>query len=549
MQEETEVLEIYGARVHNLKNIDLTFPRNQLVVITGLSGSGKSSLAFDTIYAEGQRRYLESFSAYARQFLGNMERPEVDKINGLSPVISIEQKTTNLNPRSTVGTITEIYDFMRLLFARASDAYSYVTGEKMIKLSDEQIIELIIQKFNGKKIMLLAPLVKARKGHYRELFEQLSQQGYLRVRNDGNLVELKKGLQLDRYKTHDIELLIDRLEVGPGIQQRLNESLTLAMKLGKGSIMIIENGKDKENYYSRHLMCPTSGISYDEPQPNTFSFNSPYGACKRCNGLGTITEVDIKSIIPDFKKTIKAGGIIPLGPQKDNWIFKQLIALGRKYQFNMSTPLDEISEESLNIILYGSDDVLNVASDQSGSAYHQPSTYEGIVNFIVNQENESASPSMKRWIQGFMQHVSCPECKGDRLKKEALYFKINNKNISELANTDIQILSDWFSKLEDKLSVKQKKIGTEVIKEIKKRIKFLLDVGLDYLTLNRSSKTLSGGETQRIRLATQIGSQLVGVLYILDEPSIGLHQRDNVRLIKSLQELRDAGKYCYSSGT
>ena len=343
MQEETEVLEIYGARVHNLKNIDLTFPRNQLVVITGLSGSGKSSLAFDTIYAEGQRRYLESFSAYARQFLGNMERPEVDKINGLSPVISIEQKTTNLNPRSTVGTITEIYDFMRLLFARASDAYSYVTGEKMIKLSDEQIIELIIQKFNGKKIMLLAPLVKARKGHYRELFEQLSQQGYLRVRNDGNLVELKKGLQLDRYKTHDIELLIDRLEVGPGIQQRLNESLTLAMKLGKGSIMIIENGKDKENYYSRHLMCPTSGISYDEPQPNTFSFNSPYGACKRCNGLGTITEVDIKSIIPDFKKTIKAGGIIPLGPQKDNWIFKQLIALGRKYQFNMSTPLDEIS--------------------------------------------------------------------------------------------------------------------------------------------------------------------------------------------------------------
>ncbi|MBK8363682.1 MAG: excinuclease ABC subunit UvrA [Bacteroidetes bacterium] len=541
MQEETEVLEIYGARVHNLKNIDLTFPRNQLVVITGLSGSGKSSLAFDTIYAEGQRRYLESFSAYARQFLGNMERPEVDKINGLSPVISIEQKTTNLNPRSTVGTITEIYDFMRLLFARASDAYSYVTGEKMIKLSDEQIIELIIQKFNGKKIMLLAPLVKARKGHYRELFEQLSQQGYLRVRNDGNLVELKKGLQLDRYKTHDIELLIDRLEVGPGIQQRLNESLTLAMKLGKGSIMIIENGKDKENYYSRHLMCPTSGISYDEPQPNTFSFNSPYGACKRCNGLGTITEVDIKSIIPDFKKTIKAGGIIPLGPQKDNWIFKQLIALGRKYQFNMSTPLDEISEESLNIILYGSDDVLNVASDQSGSAYHQPSTYEGIVNFIVNQENESASPSMKRWIQGFMQHVSCPECKGDRLKKEALYFKINNKNISELANTDIQILSDWFSKLEDKLSVKQKKIGTEVIKEIKKRIKFLLDVGLDYLTLNRSSKTLSGGETQRIRLATQIGSQLVGVLYILDEPSIGLHQRDNVRLIKSLQELRDAG--------
>ncbi|MBK7431134.1 MAG: excinuclease ABC subunit UvrA [Bacteroidetes bacterium] len=541
MQEEKELLEIYGARVHNLKNIDLTFPRNQLVVITGLSGSGKSSLAFDTIYAEGQRRYLESFSAYARQFLGNMERPEVDKINGLSPVISIEQKTTNLNPRSTVGTITEVYDFMRLLFARASEAYSYMSGEKMIKLSDEQIIELIIQKFDGKKIMLLAPLVKARKGHYRELFEQLMQQGYLRVRIDGKLVELKKGLQLDRYKTHDIELLIDRLEISSGIQQRLNESLTLAMKLGKGSVMIIENGKEHENYYSRHLMCPTSGISYDEPQPNTFSFNSPYGACKRCNGLGTITEIDIKSIIPDYSKSIKVGGIVPLGPQKDNWIFKQLIALGRKYQFNLSTPIEEIPEESLNIILYGSDDVLNVASDHSGSAYHQPSTYEGIVNFIVNQDNEQASPSMKRWIQGFMQHVTCPECKGDRLKKEALYFKINNKNIAELANTDIHLLGEWFAKLDDKLSVRQKKIGQEVIKEIRKRIKFLLDVGLDYLTLNRSSKTLSGGETQRIRLATQIGSQLVGVLYILDEPSIGLHQRDNVRLIKSLQELRDAG--------
>ena len=541
MQEEKELLEIYGARVHNLKNIDLTFPRNKLVVITGLSGSGKSSLAFDTIYAEGQRRYLESFSAYARQFLGNMERPDVDKINGLSPVISIEQKTTNLNPRSTVGTITEIYDFLRLLYARASEAYSYVSGEKMIKLSDEQIIDLIIKKFEGKKIMLFAPLVKARKGHYRELFEQLMQQGYLRVRTDGKLIELKKGLQLDRYKTHDIELLIDRPEINSQSHQRLNESMTLAMKLGKGSVLIIENEKEKENYYSRHLMCPTSGVSYDEPQPNTFSFNSPYGACKRCNGLGMITEIDIKSIIPDFSLSIKAGGIVPLGPQKDNWIFKQLIALGRKYQFNISTPLEEISEESLNIILYGSDDVLNVATDHSGSAYHQPSTYEGIVNFIVNQDNDQASPSMKRWIQGFMQHVLCPECDGNRLKKEALYFKINSKNISELANTDILLLGQWFEKLEDKLSAKQKKIGQEVIKEIRKRIKFLLDVGLDYLTLNRSSKTLSGGETQRIRLATQIGSQLVGVLYILDEPSIGLHQRDNARLIKSLQELRDTG--------
>ncbi len=536
------MLEIFGARVHNLKNIDLSFPRNKLVVITGLSGSGKSSLAFDTIYAEGQRRYLESFSAYARQFLGNMERPDVDKINGLSPVISIEQKTTNLNPRSTVGTITEIYDFLRLLYARASEAVSYVTGEKMIKLSDDQIIDLLLKKFDGKKILLYAPLVKARKGHYRELFEQLMQQGYLRVRTDGNLVELKKGLQLDRYKTHDVELLIDRMEIVDGVRQRLNESLALAMKLGKGTVLILENGKEKENYYSRHLMCPTSGVSYDEPQPNTFSFNSPYGACKRCNGLGTISEIDLKSIIPDTQKNIKSGGITPLGPQKDNWIFKQLIALGRKYNFNLSMPIEEIPEDSLNIILYGSDDVLNVTMDyQSGGVYHQPVTFEGIVSFIINQDNDQASPSMRRWIQSFMQNISCPECNGMRLKKEALYFLVNGKNIAELAGMDIIQLSTWFDGLEKKLSSRQLKIGKEVIKEIRKRIKFLLDVGLDYLTLNRSSKSLSGGESQRIRLATQIGSQLVGVLYILDEPSIGLHQRDNVRLIKSLQNLRDAG--------
>lgn len=539
--QDKEQLEIYGARVHNLKNVDLTFPRNKLVVITGLSGSGKSSLAFDTIYAEGQRRYLESFSAYARQFLGNMERPDVDKINGLSPVISIEQKTTNLNPRSTVGTITEIYDFLRLLYARASEAYSYVTGEKMIKLSDDQIIQLIIKKFNGKKILLFAPLIKARKGHYRELFEQLMQQGYLRVRTDGRLVELKKGLQLDRYKTHDIELLIDRMEVSDSVTQRLTESLALAMKLGKGSVLLMENGKEKEYYYSRHLMCPTSGVSYDEPQPNTFSFNSPYGACKRCNGLGTIAEIDIKSIIPDPSVSIKAGGIIPLGPQKDNWIFKQLIALGRKYNFNLSMPIEDIPEESLNIILYGSDDVLNVTMDGGSGGYHQSVTYEGIVNFIINQDNESASNSMRKWIQGFMQQVECPECNGTRLKKEALYFKVHNKNIAELASMDILQLRDWFEVVGKHLNEKQQRIGTEVIKEIRKRIRFLLDVGLDYLTLNRSSKTLSGGESQRIRLATQIGSQLVGVLYILDEPSIGLHQRDNVRLIRSLHELRDAG--------
>ncbi|HRH65083.1 MAG TPA: excinuclease ABC subunit UvrA [Bacteroidia bacterium] len=539
---EQDLLEIYGARVHNLKNIDLAFPRNKLVVITGLSGSGKSSLAFDTIYAEGQRRYLESFSAYARQFLGNMERPDVDKISGLSPVISIEQKTTNLNPRSTVGTITEIYDFLRLLFARASEAYSYVTEEKMIKLSDDQIIDLILKKFKGKKVMLLAPLVKARKGHYRELFEQLSQQGYLRVRTDGRIVELKKGLQLDRYKTHDIELLVDRFEVAENSRQRLSESLVLTMKLGKGTLLLIDAEKEKEHYYSRHLMCPTSGISYDEPQPNTFSFNSPYGACKKCNGLGTISEIDIRSIIPDPKMNIKSGGIAPLGAQKDTWIFKQLIALGRKYNFNLTMPIADIPEDSLNIILYGSEDVLNVSMDYSGgSSYHHAITYEGIVNFIVNQDTEQTSSSMRKWVQSFMLQAECPECHGSRLKKESLYFRIHNQNIAGLAGMDILALSNWFEQLEPKLSARQKKIGQEVIKEIRKRIQFLLDVGLDYLTLNRSSKSLSGGESQRIRLATQIGSQLVGVLYILDEPSIGLHQRDNVRLIKSLQDLRDTG--------
>lgn len=542
MASETELLEIFGARVHNLKNIDVSLPRNKFVVITGLSGSGKSSLAFDTIYAEGQRRYLESFSAYARQFLGNMERPDVDKITGLSPVISIEQKTTNLNPRSTVGTITEIYDFLRLLYARASDAYSYVTNEKMIRLSDDQIIDLIIKKFQSKKVVLMAPLVKGRKGHYRELFEQLMQQGYLKVRTDGRIVELKKGLQLDRYKTHDVELVIDRLEVSDSSRQRLTESIALAMKIGKGSIMIMDAEKEKDFYFSRHLMCPTSGISYDEPAPNMFSFNSPYGACRRCNGLGTISEADIKSIIPNPKLNIKVGGIVPLGYQRDTWIFKQLISLGRKYNFNLSMPIEEIPEDAMNVILYGSDDVLNLHTDYSGvSSQSNSITYEGIVNFIINQDHDSASQSMRRWVQSFMQNVQCPECKGARLKKESLYFRVDDKNIAELAGMDILKLNDWFKNLETRISAKQKKIGTEVIKEIKKRIKFLLDVGLDYLSLNRSSKSLSGGESQRIRLATQIGSQLVGVLYILDEPSIGLHQRDNVRLIRSLQELRDTG--------
>ncbi len=539
---EEELLEIFGARVHNLKNIDLSFPRNKLVVITGLSGSGKSSLAFDTIYAEGQRRYMETFSAYARNFLGNMERPDVDKITGLSPVISIEQKTTNLNPRSTVGTVTEIYDFMRLFYARAGEAFSYVTGEKMIRLTDEQILEVMMNAYNGMKIVLLAPVVKGRKGHYRELFEQLSQQGFLKVRTDGRIVDLKRGLQLDRYKVHDIELVIDRFDVNEESRQRINESLAAAMKHGKGSVILMELETEKDHYYSRHLMCPTSGISYDEPAPNTFSFNSPYGACPKCNGLGTISELDIKSIIPDPKKSIKEGGIIPLGVQRDTWIFKQLIALGRKYNFTLTMPIAEIPEDSLNIILYGSDDVLNVQHDYYGGAgQNHLLTYEGIINFIINQDHEQASNAMRKWVQSFMLRVECPECRGTRLKKESLYFRIDKKNIAELAEMDIIELGKWFEGLENRITKKQLQIGHEVIKEIRKRIRFLLDVGLDYLTLNRSAKSLSGGESQRIRLATQIGSQLVGVLYILDEPSIGLHQRDNARLIKSLQDLRDTG--------
>jgi excinuclease ABC subunit A len=542
---QEEQLEIFGARVHNLKNIDVTIPRNKLVVITGLSGSGKSSLAFDTIYAEGQRRYMESFSAYARQFLGSMERPDADKITGLSPVISIEQKTTGLNPRSTVGTITEIYDFLRLLYARASEAFSYVTGEKMIKLSDDQIIDLMLQKFDGKKMRLLAPIVRARKGHYRELFEQLTQQGYLRVRTDGKIVELKRGLQLDRYKIHDIELLVDNIEVKTENRQRIAESLAVAMKAGKGTVMLLDIEKEKENYFSRHLMCPTSGISYDEPQPNNFSFNSPYGACPKCNGLGTISEIDLKSIIPNPKLSIKEGGIIPLGAQKESWIFKQLVALGKKYNFSLTEPIEEISEEAMNVILYGSDDVLNIHFDYSpgnyGSSYHHSVTFEGIANFIVDQETESTSNSMRRWIQGFMQIITCPSCNGSRLKKESLYFRVDNKNISELSMMDIEELSKWFENLEARISERQIKIGGEVLKEIRKRLKFLLDVGLGYLSLHRPSQSLSGGEAQRIRLATQIGSQLVGVLYILDEPSIGLHQRDNIKLINSLKELRDSG--------
>ena len=545
---EIDFLEVVGARVHNLKNIDVTIPRNKLVVITGLSGSGKSSLAFDTIYAEGQRRYIESFSAYARQFLGNMERPDVDKITGLSPVISIEQKTVNKNPRSTVGTITEIYDFLRLLFARSSDAYSYVTGEKMIRYSDNQIIELILEKFQNKKIVILSPVVKGRKGHYRELFEQIKKWGYLRVRVDGEVIELTQKFQLDRYKVHDIEIVIDRLEVNADARLRISESMQLAMKQGKGIIMVqpfvsgkLEDEYGKVEFFSRHLMCPTSGISYDEPQPNLFSFNSPYGACPKCNGLGLVSEVDINKIVPNKKLSIRKGGIAPLGAYKSSWIFKQLEAIGDKYGFNLDTALEDISDEAINTILFGSDEVFKIKEFTNSSSSSYSIAFEGIANFIVKQNDEQSSPTIEKWILGFMNKVTCTKCNGTKLKMESLQFKIDNKNIAELSEMGIIELNSWFKNIEKRLSDKQNTIAKEVLKEIRTRIQFLLDVGLDYLSLNRSSRTLSGGEAQRIRLATQIGSQLVGVLYILDEPSIGLHQRDNFRLINALKNLRDIG--------
>ncbi len=545
---EIDFLEVIGARVHNLKNVDVIIPRNKLVVITGLSGSGKSSLAFDTIYAEGQRRYIESFSAYARQFLGNMERPDVDKITGLSPVISIEQKTVNKNPRSTVGTITEIYDFLRLLYARSSNAYSYNTGEKMVRYSDDQIINLLLERFTGQKIILLAPVVKGRKGHYRELFEQIRKWGYTRVRVDGEVMELSKHYQVDRYKVHDIEIVIDRLEVNAEARQRINESMQLAMKQGKGIIMVqpfqsgtFDDEYGKVSYFSRHLMCPSTGISYDEPQPNLFSFNSPYGACPRCNGLGSISEVDINKIIPNRNLSINKGAIAPIGPNKGTWIFKQLEAIGHKLDFTLDTPVSNISEEAMNVLLFGSDEVFKIRqfSDTSASSYSI--AFDGIANHIVKQNDEQSSPTIEKWVQGFMNKIPCPKCEGNRLKKESLFFKIDHKNIAELSNMGIAELFDWFITIESRLDAKQNIIAKEVLKEIRTRLQFLLDVGLSYLNLNRPSKSLSGGEAQRIRLATQIGSQLVGVLYILDEPSIGLHQRDNVRLIKALKNLRDIG--------
>jgi len=536
-----ENLEVFGARVHNLKNIDLVIPRNKLVVFTGLSGSGKSSLAFDTIYAEGQRRYMETFSAYARQFIGNLERPDVDKVSGLSPVISIEQKSTSRNPRSTVGTITEIYDFMRLLFARVADAYSYETGEKMVRYSEQQIVDLILSSYHSKPVMILAPVVKGRKGHYRELFEQVRKQGFLNVRIDGEITELTHGLQLDRYKIHDIEIIIDRVTVGKDSAKRLASSVNLAMKHGKEVVMILDETSGNHRHFSRFLMCPTTGISYSEPEPNSFSFNSPYGACPKCNGLGTISEIDIKKIIPDRKKSIRKGGIVPLGEYKPSWIFKQVEAIGEKYGFDINTPIEEISDQAIDVILYGSNETFRVKNDYLGITSTYSLNFEGIVSFINSQTAESAPAGIMKWVNSFMNKMPCPECNGARLKKESLWFKIGGLNIAELADTGLISLYDWFGKIDTVLDERQKTIAFEIVREIRNRIRFLLDVGIGYLTLNRPAKSLSGGESQRIRLATQIGSQLVGVLYILDEPSIGLHQHDNLKLINALKSLRDAG--------
>ena len=538
---EQEFIEVYGARAHNLKNIDVKIPREQLVVITGLSGSGKSSLAFDTIYAEGQRRYIETFSAYARQFLGGLERPDVDKIEGLSPVISIEQKTTNKSPRSTVGTITEIYDFLRLLFARASDAYSYNTGEKMVSYSDDQIQELILNDFKGKRIAVLAPLIKSRKGHYRELFEQISKQGFLRVRVDGEIREIEKGMKLDRYKMHDIEVVIDRLVVDENSEKRLEETIKTALYTGDNILMVIDVDDEKPRYFSRELMCPTTGIAYPNPEPNTFSFNSPKGACEKCNGLGITNEVNLHKVIPDTSISIKNGAITPLGEQKNSWIFKQLQTIAERYAFKLTDPISEIPNEALQIILHGGKETFKVESKAAGVTRSYQIDFEGIVSFIESQYKNTDSSSIKRWAKGFMDEIKCTSCEGKRLKKEALHFKFINKTISDLAQMDVNELANWFSDVEKQLSKKQLTIATEILKEIKTRIQFLVDVGLDYLTLDRTSKSLSGGEAQRIRLATQIGSQLVGVLYILDEPSIGLHQRDNQKLIDSLIKLRDVG--------
>ncbi|HOX82696.1 MAG TPA: excinuclease ABC subunit UvrA [Chryseolinea sp.] len=531
-------IEVIGAREHNLKNISVSFPRNKLVVITGISGSGKSSLAFDTIYAEGQRRYMESFSAYARSFMGNLERPDVDKINGLSPVISIEQKTTSRNPRSTVGTVTEIYDFMRLLFARAGEAFSYLNGERMIRQSEDQILDSLLQNFNNKKLVLLAPVIKGRKGHYRELFVQIRKSGYTKVRVDGELQEISAKMQLDRYKIHDIEVVVDRIVADANDRARIGQSINKALKEGKGVIMAMEENGNV-HHFSKFLMDPKTGLAYDEPAPNSFSFNSPYGACPTCNGLGQIEEITEQSVIPDKKLSISRGGILPLGEYRDIWIFKKIEAILKRDKLTLSTPIKDIPKEVLHSLLYGDDEPVAVPSVKyPGTEWN--TKFEGIINFLEKQRDEG-SDALKKWAEDFTVVKICPECNGARLKKESLHFKLDNKNIAELSVLDIVALKKWFEGLEDRLNEKQRIIAVEVLKEIRKRIGFLLDVGLDYLNLNRPIRTLSGGESQRIRLATQIGTQLVGVLYILDEPSIGLHARDNVKLIKALKDLRDLG--------
>ena len=588
---EDKTLEILGARENNLKNIDLSMPRNALVVITGISGSGKSSLAFDTIYAEGQRRYMESFSAYARQFIGNMERPDVDKITGLSPVISIEQKSVNKNPRSTVGTITEIYDFLRLLYARIGEAYSYNTGERMVRYTEEQITDLILKEFDGKRINILAPAVRGRKGHYRELFEHIRQAGFTRVRVDGEMREIEFGMMVDRYKTHDIEIVIDRIEVHEDGLSRIKKSVQTAFRYGKGLLMVLVNeevGSRKEEvgsrryeggavreeikgaaatsnlipqtsnlipqtsylkphtsnlrYFSRLLMCPSTGLSYEDPEPNTFSFNSPYGACPKCNGLGEIAVVDKEKLIPNPNLSLRKGGLAPTGEYKaGSWIFKQLEAIGLKYGYTLDTPLKDFSDEALDVILYGTNETFEVKRETLGVTSTFKINFEGIINFIEDQNNEEASAAIARWAGSFMNHVSCPVCGGTRLKKESQWFRIDGKNIAEVANMDTLSLGKWIDELPAKLTERQNDIAKEILREIHKRVHFLLDIGIDYLNMNRPAASLSGGEAQRIRLATQIGSQLTGVLYILDEPSIGLHQRDNQRLIESLKELRDIG--------
>jgi excinuclease ABC subunit A len=538
---ETGEVNVLGARVHNLKNIDVTIPRNQLTVITGLSGSGKSSLAFDTLYAEGQRRYMETLSAYARQFLGNMERPDVDKITGLSPVIAIEQKTTSKNPRSTVGTITEIYDFLRLLYARAGIAYSYNTGESMVKYTDDQILNLIIEKYENQKIYILSPLIKGRKGHYKEVFEQIRRKGFLNARVDGELLEVRHGMKVDRYKAHFIEIVIDKIQVNPDNINRLKNSMALAMQHGKGIIMTMDAEKKETRYFSRMLMCPTTGISYNEPAPHTFSFNSPQGACQRCNGLGTVNQIDINKIIPNPELSIKKGGIKPLGPYRNALIFWQLEAIASKYKFTLNTPVKDIPDEGMNVILYGAEETFKLENTPLGFSTNYFLSFEGVINYIANQANGSNLKEDDKWSDQFIQKIVCPDCNGARLKKESLHFLIHDRNISQLSMMDLSELFQWLADVEKYLSSKQLAIAGEILKELRNRIGFLLNVGLEYLSLNRSSGSLSGGESQRIRLATQIGSRLVNVLYILDEPSIGLHQRDNHRLIESLRELRDSG--------